>query len=471
MASFAYNFTENSSIVEIGHAFNMISQETSLLNDAIVRIETDAMNMKSILEAEIASMKVAMESKIAQLEAATAGSASGGGDKRKGEKSPTDRKGFDKIKEFDGSEKAFPDWEFKLHQFLSPCRGMEMFLNEIKDLEKDPGMEEVQDSFDTVLLQFPGAETHSFDEDLYQILSALTTGPPLQIVKNVKDCYGHRGSLAWYKLTRDVAGRTTSRLSKLASKVNAPTKITSYKTAEIHLNQWENDLQELEKMQKQIIPDFMKVTILKGMIPVELQKDIDLSRDLKKWEDIWNFVHQQVALRKDWTNAPARASNGSVPMDLSVAEEASEKAAAWTKEGEEQCSPCNEEELDTLKGSGKGYFAGNCNHCGKYGHRKSECRSLTASLKGGKEGKGEDKGKGKGKGEWTPVKGGGKGFGYGPSYGFKGKGKDKGKGKGSFYNIDGDNGEWWTTEWSTSGRIFLLENFEEDEEPEKKWEY
>ena len=32
-----------------------------------------------------------------------------------------------------------------------------------------------------------------------------------------------------------------------------------------------------------------------------------------------------------------------------------------------------EEDLDTLKGGGKGAFQGYCNYCGKWGHRKSEC--------------------------------------------------------------------------------------------------
>ena len=31
-------------------------------------------------------------------------------------------------------------------------------------------------------------------------------------------------------------------------------------------------------------------------------------------------------------------------------------------------------------GKGKGRFEGTCNHCGKYGHRKRECRALDAEM-------------------------------------------------------------------------------------------
>ena len=47
------------------------------------------------------------------------------------------------------------------------------------------------------------------------------------------------------------------------------------------------------------------------------------------------------------------------------------------------------------KGGGKGAFEGNCNHCGAYGHRKSQCRKLDQELaaRGGKGG-GKKGGKG-----------------------------------------------------------------------------
>ena len=89
-------------------------------------------------------------------------------------------------------------------------------------------------------------------------------------------------------------------------------------------------------------------------------------------------------------------------------------------------------------------FNGYCNHCWSWGHKRQDCRKLTAERKGGgKDSKGgkDPKGKGKDKGGSWRTKGYGKGgCGGGKSYGkdYGGKG---GKGPGAVaYNIDGDQG-------------------------------
>ena len=77
-----------------------------------------------------------------------------------------------------------------------------------------------------------------------------------------------------------------------------------------------------------------------------------------------------------------------MPMDLDAVEgDLAKGPASFGEKDEEQCSPCGEGELDTLKGSGKGQFQEYCKYCGKCGHRKSECHSLTKAM-----GKGDGKG-------------------------------------------------------------------------------
>ena len=134
-------------------------------------------------------------------------------------------------------------------------------------------------------------------------------------------------------------------------------------------------------------------------------------------------------------------------------------------------------ELDTLKGGfGKGgeagKFEGYCNHFWIWGHKRQDCRKLTAEKAAGKgKGKGDDSkgqaadGKGKNKG-WQPYKGGGwqtKGGG-GKSKGF-GKGKKGGFG-GTAYNIDGDyfgNSGYENQDWSW-GRFFMLQEASDSED-------
>ena len=61
------------------------------------------------------------------------------------------------------------------------------------------------------------------------------------------------------------------------------------------------------------------------------------------------------------------------------------------------------------KGKGSEKFEGTCNHCGRYGHRKSDCRQLSNEPKGkgkgrkGVKGKGKRKSKGKGKTKQLPT--------------------------------------------------------------------
>ena len=187
------------------------------------------------------------------------------------------------------------------------------------------------------------------------------------------------------------------------------------------------------------------------MLPQDLVRDLERDQGLKTFSKAWAFVLEQCPLRKEWASNSNSKKGQPTPMDLDVMEKACDSGTSSTVTDEaEQCQNCNEDELDILKGAGNCCFSGYCNYCGRWGHRKSECRTLTAALGKGK-GKVEAKGDNKGKGDWH-IKGGGKS---------KGKGdwnqKGKGKGKGTFYNID----EEWATQWNTTGRLFLLENFEE----------
>ena len=73
--------------------------------------------------------------------------------------------------------------------------------------------------------------------------------------------------------------------------------------------------------------------------------------------------------------------------------------------------PCADEYLNSIKGKGKtggSPFQGNCNFCGSWGHRKSECKKLDRFMQG--KGPGRDGGSPGSDGGW---KGAGKPFGPG----------------------------------------------------------
>ena len=88
----------------------------------------------------------AMEVKIQQLKS-----------KNYEKKMLTDKKGFERLAVFTGEERMFGDWELKLHQFIRPEIGLETFLDEVKDLEKEPGVKDLEE----LLEQLSGSRTTS----------------------------------------------------------------------------------------------------------------------------------------------------------------------------------------------------------------------------------------------------------------------------------------------------------------------
>ena len=214
----------------------------------------------------------------------------------------TEKKGFDRLVAFTGEEKVFGDWEFKLHQFIRPEIGFEAFLDEVKDMDKEPDDKAVQDLVDKIQIDYMNAaDALLFDEQLYNVLSMLTEGPALTTVRNARELRGIRGCVSWHRITRDVAGKTGNRLERLLDRVHHPPKITSYAHAEHQLNQWQSACIELEKIERQGISEPTKRTVLKNMLPVDLIRDLERDQNLKTFAKAWPFVLEQCPLRKAWS--------------------------------------------------------------------------------------------------------------------------------------------------------------------------
>ena len=373
----------------------------------------------------------------------------GGGDKKK---ELADSKSFGMVPAFDGEEKNFSDFELKLQQCVRPWKHFEEFLDWIKDHEDEPDIDELREKARAQAVQDPAVDLTWYDEQLYNVLGLVCQSTPLQTVKNLREAVGVRGCRSWWQITREVAGKSGVRFERLSDRVHHPKPCASYKDALEKLTAWDNDVKELAKLEGQGLSETTKRTVLKGMVPSDLVRDLERDRTLKTWQDAWRFVLEQVPLRKEWKNK----KKGVDDMDVDVAEE--DKA-----EEDVVCKPCEEGDLATLKGGGKGQFQGYCSYCWKWGHKKADCFRLTKDLGNGK-GKGDQKGagkdggkdqKGKGKGD---QKGGWQQKGWSP----KGKGKagyGKGKGGSVYSCIDGDDGSWWSPQqqsYDNGGWFFML---------------
>ena len=306
-----------------------------------------------------------------------------------------------------------------------------------------------------------------YDEQLYGLLCAKCVGNALGTVQLMSDAEGVRGMQSWFKLTREVAGKTGARLEGLADRVAYPKPLSSWQTAEAELNKWEHERREMEKLEGQRLSELNKKTILRrllGTLGKELNRELERDKSLKPFNRAIEYVYEQIPLLR--ASAPKKV-RGKDDMEVDAMEA---EAAATEKEKPEEAA----DDLDTLKGGGKGsggskYFDGACNWCWVWSHQKKDCRKLT-----------EYPAKGKGKGEKGVLKGAQKGDGSkggwqvkggrfrlwqekgGKGKGFKGYGKGKGSGKGLYsMHIDGDWGNNWCGGWEKqgyeyNGRFFML---------------
>ena len=197
-----------------------------------------------------------------------------------------------------------------------------------------------------------------------------TTETPLQTLKGVKELEKTRGAVAWFKMTREVAGKTGVRLERLADKGHKAKKMVDYKDGLAVLNAWDQDCKDLAKIEGQSISELTRRTTLKHIIPADLMRDLERDSSLKKWETSWAFVLEQVPLRKDWKPSAKKGIN---VMDVVVVE------AAGAEGDESLCRPCEgggDEDLSTFKGGGKGVFNGYCSWCSKWGHMRPRAAGL-----------------------------------------------------------------------------------------------
>ena len=192
----------------------------------------------------------------------------------------TESKTFQLLNKFSNSDGEFPDWEFQLQRFLRPYPGVEEWMDWLKNLDTEPTKEVVDEKSKELV----DVDLAHFDEQLYGVLCLLCAGTSLMTVRNQRENYGMRGSASWFKLTREVAGKTGVRLERLADLVHNPKVISSYASALAQLEKWESQRIELEKLEEQGLSDLTKRTALKNMLPHDLIRDLERDKSLKTWE-------------------------------------------------------------------------------------------------------------------------------------------------------------------------------------------
>ena len=343
----------------------------------------ESMNVRIIaLETEVEPLRDVAEDRM--------GRGDGGG-----RKNITESKMMADIPKYKGKDDNFDTFEFRISQMVASYKHFEDYMDWVKGLEEEPDIGALTFKAQAVQGSEPSVDIHWYDQQPFSILAMKTDASALQIVKNVKSDTPVRGCRAWFRMTRDVAGRTGSRLAKQLRKAHYPNNIASNATALSDLMTWDTDVKESENIEARAMSDFTKFTTLKSMVMDDLLRVIERDATLKTFADAWNFVLAQIPLRKQWS-AKKRGPND---MDVDVAEDEDKPKDKETAEEQQWCQPCNGSEGDLFTMKGQGGFNGYCSFCWAWGHKRPDCRKRIAA-------EGKDGGKGGSKGQ--NPKGGGK---------------------------------------------------------------
>ena len=233
----------------------------------------------------------------------------------------------------------------------------------------------------------------------------------------------------------------------LASAIFQPEKSRSLDEVPKAVEDFVAVLRKFEVVDKNELSTTIKVFGLMNVLPSELALDYlkacgTFNRNetmAKRW------ILDQVVLRKKGRNDASRRPVRSL-------KEVDDTAKAWDEMDDESRKAQYQELFAMAKGKGKGkgvagalgQFQGECNHCGKWGHRVRDCWKKDEEMAAIRGGQGASKGWGKGylgnsgqSGKNGGAKGGGKGDGKGRGNQFQkgaagcsGKGSGKGLGKG-----------------------------------------
>jgi len=393
----------------------------------------------------------------------------------------SDRRGVTSIQLYSGKAAEYEAWKFSIKHYLNEEEEFGPFLRWI-EVQTEPITK-------TMLVEWKGEDGFSaiwemtkwMNHNLWQLLALKCVGDAQVLIRGLEDQVDTRGANAWRVIVHDHEGHNAQRMAGIVMRVFEPEKAKKYSDVIMAMQVWEQRKKEYVTITKGELHDSVLIHSIKKIVPNELAKDIQ-RMGYTKFDDAKKYVMDQVASRREpWFEGENRKkeNDGVVPMelDMAAATDMLKELYEMRANGEGECEEGDPERREEAKqkfdntlmalkghfegkggGKGKGRFPGNCHHCGKPGHRISECRLKDEEMR---------KMRGEGKGQYQGGKGGG-GKGYGATWnhwnnsnynnwGHKGAGKGeyhKGKGKGGYkgggprlYWFDGsaeveDQGGW-----------------------------
>lgn len=235
----------------------------------------------------------------------------------------------------------------------------------------------------------------TLSENFFQVLQALLESSAGIALDNLENSGPSRGLEVWAKLHRDYYGEQGPRVLSLCLEIFQPEKVKFEGVTGACISH-ESAIRRLEEHDQATTYAAMKLFGLLGALPDELRSDAvknfeQFGYDYAKAQ---RWILDQVALRRKEAGKRGLQALGHEGGGEDEPEIEYEDFQKLPLELQEQ----KFNELMAFRGKGKAGgkggsspFAGNCGHCGKYGHRMRDCRILDKVMSDYRAGKGNGK--------------------------------------------------------------------------------
>ena len=337
------------------------------------------------------------------------------------ERTPLSRiRGADKLATFGGKREEFQTWATKFTTFMSDEPGLRNILKRVSTVMaplSDEYMRELQNDFDP-----EEVDVEWYSSQLHNIMMMITTGTPFTIVENTD---GH-GLEAWRKLYILYAAVTPQSKRQVMHLLMNFKKAKDYEDVMSVQAEWGAVHRRYVEMTREKVNDDVLVASYINILPDTIAESLkNLNEDLSTLEEVTEYVARLVNTHRKPTTFKEHKP---VPMDLGALDAVREALYTHTHcnleqteeqqenhgEAGTQSNVDNQTEMAHLLaslikgyGKGKGDKGGGkggkgpiiCNHCGRAGHIKSQCRDLDKLMQEYRE----SKGKGKGQDGWQQT--------------------------------------------------------------------
>ena len=265
-------------------------------------------------------------------------------------------------KTYSGSKPEWAQWKFVFKSYIGAVD---------QSLLTSMDTAEVQN----VALDFntygPQAQQHA--RTLSYILSQVVTNGPLQIVMNS----GPNGLEAWRALVKQEEPASGASQVAEFSLLLATRFSGRMETYVEELQKFEGQVIRYESQFSEILPDALHQALLKSNAPAAVKTQVDMA-SFTTASELTSALMQYAQVQLTVAGRPEQSSGSGDPMDIGwVGAKGHKGKSKDTKGGKGKLKKGKDGakkggEKKGAKSDAK-RFDGNCNNCGKYGHKSKEC--------------------------------------------------------------------------------------------------